>query len=447
MYTSNPAPISTTQNSTSPVPRVVYWIGLTSLLTDISSEMVASILPVYMFTVLHLSALQVGFLDGLYQGGAALVRVAFAYWADKYQAAKRIAVMGYGVSVVAKFLLLLSAAGGMLFVLLSLLLDRLGKGIRTAPRDALIAQHTPMNQLNQAFGVHRSMDAAGALIGPFLATAVLWYWVNGYSVVFGVSIVFGVLGLLCLTLKVAQPKHAAPLKTPTLPIVLKPAPLSFKASLVSLLGNKIYLRTCLIAALLSLFTISDGLFYLIVQQHTGMPNFAVTALFAGSASVFMLTAVWFGRLADRHNPLQIYICAYIGLLLLYVLWIVWSSVFSQVNQTPLSLGNMAVMLTIVMLVGVFYGASEGVLVASLVKQLSPGVMMTGLAMFTSLQGVVKIISSTVFGSLWNHFGTHTATLIYAVGLALCIAAAFALLRDPHFYSTNHSSSPKHDPHH
>jgi MFS family permease len=428
VYTANPAPPTSAQSSATPVPRVVYWIGLTSLLTDISSEMVASILPVYMFTVLHLSALQVGFLDGLYQGGAALVRVAFAYWADKYQAAKRIAVIGYGISVLAKILLLVSAAGGMLFVLLSLLLDRLGKGVRTAPRDALIAQHTPEKSLNQAFGVHRSMDAAGALAGPFLATGVLLYWVNGYNMVFGISMVFGVLGLLCITLKVAQPsqKFAEPVTELSSSTIHES--LTFKASMKMLLANKLYIRMCLIAALLSVFTISDGLLYLTVQQHTGMPNYAVTALFAGSATVFMLTAIGFGRVADRYNPMKLFIGAYCGLLLLYVLWIVWSSIYTDPSQAALSWENIAVAVTIVVLVGFFYGASEGILVAGLVKQLSPAVLTTGLALFTTVQGVVKIISSTLYGWLWQAFSTSGAIQLFTCGLTLCILGAVWLWR-------------------
>jgi MFS family permease len=438
MYTPTPTPAPTPApitpaKSQYAVPTVVYWIGLTSLLTDISSEMVAAVLPVYMFSVLQLSALQVGFLDGLYQGGAALVRVAFAYWADKYNAAKRMAVIGYAMSALAKVLLAVSAAGGLLFVLLSLLLDRIGKGVRSAPRDALIAQHTPKQSLNAAFGVHRSMDAAGALIGPFLATGLLWYWVNDYSIIFTVSIVFALLGVVCLVLKVAQPAaqawtsvEAVPQETPQSPMTA----LTFKASLHALLGNKTYLKTCLIAALLSVFTISDGLFYLTVQQHTGLPSYGVTALFAGSATVFMVTAIRFGRIADRANPMRLYMWAYVGLLVMYGGWIAWSALYPEPNAVPLSAANLGVGLIIVLLTGAFYGASDGILIACLVKQLNPAVLTTGLALYASLQGVVKLFSSTAYGWLWQEFGTGLAIQLYAAGLTLCIAAAFWLWRQP-----------------
>jgi MFS family permease len=377
---------------------------------------------VYLFSILQLSALQVGFLDGLYQGGAALARVVFAYWADKYQAAKRIAVLGYVMSVIAKVLLALSAAGGLLFVLAGLLLDRLGKGVRTAPRDALIAQHTPAYSLTRAFGVHRSMDAAGALMGPFLATALLWYWVNDYTFLFSVSVMFGVLGVACLVFKVSSPAQTNRLSTVSSEAETALSP-SFKAAIKMLLSNQLYVRTCLIASLLGAFTISDGLFYLTVQQHVGLPSYAVTAFFSGSATVFMVTAVWFGRYAERRNPLTLYIGAYVGLLVMYLGWLVWASVHSAPSAAPLSMENVTIGLMIVLLTGIFYGASDGILMASLVKQLNPAVLTTGLALFATLQGVVKIVSSTAYGWLWQSYGTHTATMLFAAGLTLCIALA------------------------
>ena len=217
------------------------------------------------------------------------------------------------------------------------------------------------------------------------------------------------------------PQHAPQLRSTSL---------TFKASLRALLGNKTYLKTCCIAALLSVFTISDGLFYLTVQQHTGLPSYGVTALFAGSATVFMITAIGFGRLADRTNPMMLYVWAYVGLLLMYGLWIVWATLNPDPSEAPLSAANLWVGLIIVLLTGAFYGASDGILIASLVKQLNPAVLTTGLALFASLQGVVKLISSTVYGWLWQTFSTSVAIQVYAAGLTLCIAAAFWLWRRP-----------------
>ena len=127
--------------ATRAVPRVVIWIGLTSLLTDLATEMVGSVLPAFLFSVLLLPPLMVGFMDGLYQGAAAILRLPTGIWADKYQHHKQVAAFGYGMSVMAKIGLLFSMQWGLLIALMSLGLDRVGKAVRTAPRDVLIAAH------------------------------------------------------------------------------------------------------------------------------------------------------------------------------------------------------------------------------------------------------------------------------------------------------------------
>src|SRR5450755_3231748 len=133
------------------VPRIVYWVGLSSLLADVSAEIVASSLPVFLFTILQFSPLQVGFLDGLYQGGAALVAIAAAFFADQRRRNRGVAFAGYALSCVSRVGLLLSASIGMLAAVVSLSMDRVGKGIRTAPRDAIIAGHTPAQSMSAAF--------------------------------------------------------------------------------------------------------------------------------------------------------------------------------------------------------------------------------------------------------------------------------------------------------
>ena len=150
------------------VNRTVFLLGLTSLFTDISSEMVATILPLYLVYTLGFTPLQFGFIDGLYQGASALVRIASGLVGDRWQRHKEVAVLGYGLSAICKpaFLLVGAAWGGLVAVIL---VDRTGKGIRTAPRDALISLSTPREELATAFGVHRALDTVGAMLGPLLA--------------------------------------------------------------------------------------------------------------------------------------------------------------------------------------------------------------------------------------------------------------------------------------
>ena len=151
----------------------VLALGLTSFLTDISSEMVASVLPVYLVLHLGLGPLAFGLADGTTQGAAALARLGGGILADRPGRAKAVATAGYAISAACRPLMLASGTS-LAGITASLALDRLGKGIRTAPRDLLIARSVPREALASAFGLHRSMDAAGAMAGPLVSFAILW---------------------------------------------------------------------------------------------------------------------------------------------------------------------------------------------------------------------------------------------------------------------------------
>src|SRR5260370_20260630 len=154
------------------VGSTVFFLGMTSLLTDISSEMVTTTLPLYLLLTLRFSPFQVGVMDGIYQGAAVLVTVISGLVADRWRWPKQVAVVGYGLSAICKlgFLIVGSSWTAISGVIL---LDRIGKGIRTAPRDAMIADSVQPEQLATAFGVHRAMDTAGAMLGPLLAIVIL----------------------------------------------------------------------------------------------------------------------------------------------------------------------------------------------------------------------------------------------------------------------------------
>lgn len=154
------------------IGRNVFFLGLTSLFTDISSEMVASILPIYLVFALRFTPLEFGVIDGLYQGVTALLRIVGGIAADAWRRYKEIAAIGYAASAVCK-LGLIAAGGAWGALAVVLLVDRTGKGIRTAPRDALISLSSATSSLGTAFGVHRALDTAGAFLGPVVAFALL----------------------------------------------------------------------------------------------------------------------------------------------------------------------------------------------------------------------------------------------------------------------------------
>ena len=188
------------------VPRTVFLLGLTSLFTDISSEMVVTILPLYLVYVGGFTPLAFGVIDGIYNGAAALVGLASGFVGDRFRRHKEVATAGYGLSAVCKLLLAtvgtaLSAIGA------TVLIDRIGKGIRTAPRDAMISLSTPERQLGAAFGVHRALDTTGAMIGPLLAFGLLALAPLAFNSIFLVSFFIALIGLGILVLLV-QPKQA-----------------------------------------------------------------------------------------------------------------------------------------------------------------------------------------------------------------------------------------------
>src|SRR5687768_2189498 len=187
----------------------VFFLGLTSLLTDISSEMVTATLPLYLLLTLRLAPLQFGLIDGINQGASVLVRIASGLIADRWRRAKEVATAGYAFSAVCRIGLLLV---GRNWLALSgvVLLDRIGKGIRTSPRVAMIAASVPSEKLGTAFGVHRAMDTAGAMLGPLVATGLLVVAPGAYDAVFIVSFCFAIVGVSVIGLLVEAPATGVP---------------------------------------------------------------------------------------------------------------------------------------------------------------------------------------------------------------------------------------------
>ena len=181
------------------VSRTVVLLGVVSLLTDISSEMVAAALPLYLVYTLGFTPLQFGIVDGVYQGATALVRIGSGFLGDRTRRHKEVAVSGYGLSALCKLgLVLVGSAWGAVGAIT--LLDRTGKGIRTAPRDALISLNSRPDTLALSFGVHRALDTTGALIGPLVAFGLLSIAPLAFDSLFLVSFCIAVVGVAVLVL-------------------------------------------------------------------------------------------------------------------------------------------------------------------------------------------------------------------------------------------------------
>lgn len=398
------------------VGSTVFLLGITSLLTDISSEMVSATLPLYLLVALRFSPFQVGVMDGLYQGAAVLVRVASGVVADRWRRPKQVAAAGYGLSAICKvgFLMAGSSWGGISSVIL---LDRLGKGIRTAPRDAMIAASSQRQQLATAFGVHRAMDTAGAMLGPLLAVAILSVAPQSYDAIFVVSLCVALIGLAVIVLFVDNPKEDAPVVSKgSAPAALTPSevPVSLR-SMGRLLWEPKFRTLVVVGSALGVVTVSDGLLYLALQQRMTVPNGMFPLLYVITALMFMIFAIPAGRLADRIGLKPVFLLGYVLLAGAYSILL-------------LPRMNYLVALAMLTLLGAYYAATDGVFMALASRLLPVQLRSTGLALLTTGMGLARLLASTLYGAVWDRFGAERAVMFFMVGLAAVLAVAWNMFR-------------------
>ncbi len=280
-------------------------LGLVSLLTDLSAEMVSTILPLYLVYTLGFTPLQYGVVDGMYQGASALVRLISGFTADRWGRHKEVATVGYGLSAVCK-LGLVVVGGAFSAIGAIVLLDRTGKGIRTAPRDAMISLSTSPGSLGAAFGVHRALDTTGAMLGPLVAFGLLAVAPLAFHTVFTVSFCVALVGVALLVLFVDDRPAAAAATAGAGDPALRPS-LAEAARLVRVPG---FTPLLVVGSVLGLATLSDGFLYLALEQRVDFQPSVFPLLFVGTALVYMLLAVPAGRLADRVGRGRVFVCGY-----------------------------------------------------------------------------------------------------------------------------------------
>jgi MFS family permease len=389
-----------------PLTNTVLFLGLTSMFTDISSEMVSTILPIYLMLSLQLSPLQFGVVDGLYQGVAAVMAVGCAFAADRWHRHKEIASSGYGLSAICK-LALITVGSAWLAISAVIVADRIGKGIRTAPRDAMISLSTPRSDLATAFGIHRALDTTGAMIGPLVAFALLAAVPGGFDVIFVTSFCLALVGLGTIVLFVppAGTDRSLEVRRPTL------------RSSVALLAAPRFRLVVSVAAMLSLVTISDSFVYLSLQRRLSFDASFFPLLYVGAALVYLLVAIPVGQLADHFGRARVFVGGYVLLLLAYVILLL------PVTSTWLLVGCLV-------LVGTSAATTDGVLMALASDRLSDYAQASGLALLKTGTSLARLVSSVVFGALWTVVGVEVTVSIFMVGLISATALGwFVLNRD------------------
>ncbi len=400
------------------VPGTVLALGAVSLVTDVSSEMVTAVLPLYLVLGLGLSPLQFGLLDGLSTGATALVRLLGGTAADRGGRHKQIGGLGYALSACSRLgLLLAGGATGWIATATAIAADRLGKGVRTAPRDALITLHSPPEDLGRAFGTHRAMDTVGALLGPLAAFALLWATADAYDAVFAVSFCVGAFGVLLWVLLVPGRTRAerGTRGSATKPAAEPAAPRA-RGGLFAGLRSPAYRRIVLCAGLLGAATVGDSFLYLLLQRRLAFDAVWFPFLPLAAAGVFLLLAVPAGRLADRIGRRAPFLYGHGALLLAYGLLL-----------APLP--DTAVLLGVLVLLGVFYAATDGVLMALTGPFLAEGRQAGGLALVQTAQALARVGAAVAFGAVWTAGGPGTALVAALLALTAALCCAARLLPD------------------
>jgi MFS family permease len=379
------------------VAGTVVLLGVVSLLTDVSSEMVNAILPLYLTAQVGLGVLAYGFIDGLYQGVSAFVRILGGYLADRQQHPKWVAAVGYGVSALSRLAML--PAHGMAAITGVVTVDRLGKGLRTAPRDALIADVSEPSALGRAFGVHRTLDTVGAALGPLVAFTLLLAVPDSYSSVFVVSFAVAIVGVAVIVLFVPNRRTAATGGAAASP-----------RRLLRAMAAPALRRPLIASALLGLVTVGDGFLYLSLQQRDGLAARFFPLLYVGTNAAYLTLAIPLGRLADRIGRARVLVGGHLALLATYL-----------VAGGPLAGAFWTVVC--LLLLGTFYAATDGVLPALVSRLIPEDARGSGIASAQTVVVVARFASSVAFGSLWVTAGRQHAILI----MALLLGAAIPLV--------------------
>jgi len=375
------------------LPRTVWFLGAVSFLNDAASDAIYPLLPLFFAATFAVGAQALGIIEGAANATAALMKLVSGYFYDRSQRAKGWLIIGYTLPALSRPLIALASSTPV--VLLLRMGDRIGKGLRTSPRDALLAAAVPADRRGLAYGMHRSMDHAGAVAGPLAAAALL---AAGWSVreVILWTIVPGVLSVLLVAM-LREPEGLA-VGNGKIDWQWQSLPAPLKRYLVAL----------------GVFTLSQAsnMFLLLRAKETGFTDTQIPLLWAGFSALAMLLSTPLSALSDRVDRRS----------LLCGAWVVYALLFAAFGLLPSRVGT-----TIALFVGyaIFIAATEGAekaLIAELAPQAQLG---TAFGWFHLVSGVMLLPASALFGWLWSHAGSTTAFMVSA---STSFIAAGLLLR-------------------
>ncbi|HYH80504.1 MAG TPA: MFS transporter [Longimicrobium sp.] len=377
----------------------VLWLSVVSLLNDTASEMIYPLLPIFLTGVLRAGPALLGLIEGVAEASSSLLKLASGVIADRFGRRKQLVAWGYGIAAVGRPLIAVAGAGWQ--VLAIRFTDRVGKGLRTAPRDALLADSVPPALRGTAFGIHRAADHAGAVLGPLIASALLLLWPGDLRRVFALALVPGLITLAVVLWKVTEPPRpaAAAVIVPkqVLPRIAEMGPV-----LPRYLG---------VVALFALGNSSDA-FLLLRARELGVAVAAIPLLWAALHASKVLWSLVGGRLSDRVGPRAAIVAG----------WLVYAAVYAGFAFADAPWHAWALFLVY----GLFFGLTEAPEKA-LVAALAPaGLRGSAFGWYHAAVGVAALFASLLFGAVWSAYHGPTAFLMGAA-IALLSAALFVAL--------------------
>lgn len=374
--------------------RNVIALGAVSFLTDVSSEMIYPLLPVFLTAVLGANASFIGAIEGAAETTAALLKLASGWWSDRVRKRKPLVVIGYGIASIARPLVAIAqTATQVLFIRVS---DRVGKGIRNAPRDALISESVDPSIRGRAFGFHRAMDNAGGILGPLIAFAVLTWHFAAIRTVFWLAAIPAALSLVVLVAFVRDvPRPVS-------------APVTGGPDLTQPLDSRFWR----VLGVIFLFTLgnSTDAFLLLRASQLGVPVALAPILWAALHVVKSASNIPGGTLSDRigRRPTLIagwllYAAVYFGFARATAMWEAWA-LFG--------------------LYGIFFGLTEGSERALVADMVTPDRRGTAFGWYNLAIGLGALPASLLFGYVWDHAGAPAA---FVMGASLALAAAVGMM--------------------
>ncbi len=380
------------------LPRAVWALGLTSLLMDISSELIHGLLPVFLVVTLGASATALGVVEGIAEATAQVTRVFSGWLSDVLGRRKALAVAGYGLAAVTKPLFPLASSIGL--VLTARFLDRIGKGVRGAPRDALVADLTPAGMRGAAFGLRQSLDTVGATLGPAAAIGLMYLFDDDIRAVLWFAVIPAAMAVVVLVFGVNEPRHPQPRAR---------APLRVKE--IGELGRAYWLVVAA-GAVFTLARFSEA--FLVIRARDGGLALAWTpAVIAVMSLVFAASAYPAGRLQDRIGGRPLLLFGLSALIAADLVLAFGPSLLAVFIGTALW--------------GLHMGLTQGVLAALIAATAPETLRGTAFGVFGLIAGLASLVASVLAGLLWDRIGAQATFLAGAVfaGTALF---AFLLLR-------------------